>query len=90
MSKFKRPPLTPKEREQLADNFIDSAARTTPSEKRSEKEKRGVIFLRVPQALIDDLDRIHKLTGYKPNTYCLHIIIEAVREKLKQIERESG
>jgi len=95
MSKpFQRPPqrqpLSQKEKERLAENFIEGAARSTPLElEKGEKEKKEVIFLRVPKSLHDDLERIYKLTGYKKNVFCLHAIIEAVREKLKQVERES-
>lgn len=86
MVKFQRPP-SDKEKERLAEKFIEGAARPSAAQK-SEKSKKGVIFLRVPQSLIEDLERIHNLTGYKPNTFCMHAIIEAVKEKLKQIERE--
>jgi hypothetical protein len=37
----------------------------------------------------DDLERICNLTGYKKNMFCLQAILEAARDKLKQIERES-
>lgn len=95
MSKpFQRPPqrspLSEKERERLAENFIDGAARSSPlGLEKKEKREKEVIFLRVPKSLHDDLERIYKLTGYKKNVFCLSAIIEAVREKLKQIERES-
>lgn len=86
MSKpFQKPPLTLKEKERLANSIIDNA-RATPA--RNDKEKKEVIFLRIPQSLHDDLERICKLTGYKKNAFCLHTIIEAVKDKLKQIERD--
>jgi len=85
VSKFQRPPLTEKEKEKLAQKFIDGAPRSSPV----SKEEKGVIFMRVPRSLIDDLERLYNLTGYKPNTFCYHAIVEAVKEKLKQIERES-
>jgi hypothetical protein len=86
MSKpFQKPPLSPAEKERLANNIIDNA-RATPS--KNTKEKKEVIFLRIPQTLHDDLERIYKLTGYKKNVFCLHAIIEAAKEKLRQIERE--
>ena len=84
-SKFQRPPLTPKEKEKLAEKFMDGAPRSSPV----SKEEKGVIFMRVPRTVIDDLDRIYNLTGYKPNAFCFHAIVEAIKEKLKQIERES-
>lgn len=87
MSKFQRPPLSQKEKERLAENFIDGAARSSPIEK--EKEKKEIIFLRIPKSLHDDLERICNLTGYKKNMFCLQAILEAARDKLKQIERES-
>lgn len=86
MSKpFQKPPLSPKEKERLANNIINNA-RATPT--REEEGKKEVIFLRIPRSLHDDLERIYKLTGYKKNTFCLHAIIEAVKDKLKQIERD--
>jgi hypothetical protein len=88
MSKFQRPPLTQKEKERLAENFIEGAARLSPIEKK-EKEKKEIIFLRIPKSLHDDLERICNLTGYKKNMFCLQAILEAARDKLKQIERES-
>jgi hypothetical protein len=88
MSKFQRPPLSQKEKERLAENFIEGAARSSPIEK-NEKEKKEIIFLRIPRSLHDDLERICNLTGYKKNMFCLQVILEAARDKLKQIERES-
>lgn len=88
MSKFQRPPLTPKEKERLAENFIEGAARSYPTEKK-EKEKKEVIFLRIPKSLHDDLERICDLTGYKKNMFCLQAILEAARDKLRQVERDS-
>jgi len=89
-SHFKRPPqrlpLSQKEKERLAEDFIDGAARPTPLDLKTRKKE--VIFLRIPKSLHDDLERIHTLTGYKKNIFCLQAIIEAVREKLKQVERE--
>lgn len=87
MSKFQRPPLSPKEKEQAAESFISGAPRSSPAPKR-EKGEKGVIFLRVPRSLLDDLERIQQFTGYKPTIFCLHAIIEATKEKLKQIERD--
>lgn len=87
MSKFQRQPLTQKERERLAENFIEGAARSATVEKK-EKEKKEIIFLRIPKSLNDDIERICDLTGYKKNMFCLQAIIEAARDKLKQIERE--
>jgi len=88
MSKFQRPPLSQKEKERLAENFIEGAARSSPIEKK-EKEKKEIIFLRIPKSLHDDLERICNLTGYKKNMFCLQAILEAARDKLRQIERES-
>lgn len=88
MSKFQRPPLTQKEKDYLADNFIEGAARSSPIEKK-DKEKKEIIFLRIPKSLHDDLERICNLTGYKKNMFCLQAILEAARDKLRQIERES-
>ena len=88
MSKFQRPPLTQKEKDYLADNFIEGAARSSPIEKK-DKEKKEIIFLRIPKSLHDDLERICNLTGYKKNMFCLQAILEAARDKLRQIERET-
>jgi hypothetical protein len=92
MSKFERPPtiLTEKEKERAAEKFIDGAARTSSFDapKRKRGERKGVIYMRVPQTLIDDLQRIEQFTGYTPNMFCFHAIAEAVSEKLKKIERD--
>lgn len=87
MSKFQRPPLTQKEKDQMAENFIEGAARSSPIGKK-EIEKKEIIFLRIPKSLHDDLERICNLTGYKKNMFCLQAILEAARDKLRQIERE--
>lgn len=84
MSKFQKPPLSTQEKERLANNIIENA-RAMPEKRGVKKE---VIFLRIPQTLHDDLERISTLTGYKKNIFCLHAIIEATKEKLKQIERD--
>lgn len=90
MVKFLRPPLSDSEKEKLAEKFVDGAARLSSVDKplNGKKEPKEAIFLRVPKSLADDLDRIYKFTGYKKNVFCLHAIMEAVKEKLKQIERE--
>ncbi len=89
MSKFQRPPLTEKEKEKAAQRFINGAARTSPTTNK-KGEPRGVIFLRVPQTLIDDLKRIEQLTGYTPNMFCFQAIAEAITDKMKMLERETG
>jgi hypothetical protein len=88
MAKFQKPPLSQKEKDRLAENFIEGAARSSPIEKK-ENGKKEIIFLRIPKSLHDDLERICNLTGYKKNMFCLQAILEAARDKLKQIERES-
>lgn len=93
MSKFQRRPtlLNDKERESFAEAFIEGAPRSSPMPKREKlrsKIEKGVIFLRVPQQLIDDLARIEELTGYKPNPFCFMVINEAVKNKLRELERE--
>ena len=86
MSKpFQKPPLSPQEKERLANSIIDNA-RATPI--KDTNEKKAAIFLRIPQSLHNDIERICSLTGYKKNIFCLHAIMEATKEKLKQIERE--
>ncbi len=92
MSKpFQRPPvpLTDKEKERYAENFMDGAPRTTPR-KKGEKAQKEVLFLRIPRSLHDDLMRLEELTGYKKTMFCLQAIIEAAKEKLKEIEREKS
>jgi uncharacterized protein (DUF1778 family) len=68
--------------------YFCNAARSSPIEKK-EKEKKEIIFLRIPKSLHDNLERICDLTGYKKNMFCLQAILEAAKDKLKQIERES-
>lgn len=89
--KFQRPPipLSQREKDKLADDFIEGAARATPEKKEKGKEHRAVLYLRCAKTLIHDLNRLERLTGIKPTTFCLNAIIEAVREKLKQIERDT-
>lgn len=94
MTKFQRPPsiLNDKEKERAAERFIDGAARTSSFDtaKKKRGERKGVIFMRVPQTLIDDLKRIEEKTGYTPNMFCFTAVVEAVAEKLKSIERDIG
>jgi hypothetical protein len=84
MSKFQRPLLTPKEKENLEESFINGAARSSYS--KPEKEKTEALFLRISKSLSNDLEKVSKLTGYKNNMFCLQAIIEATRDKLKDIE----
>ena len=91
MTKFQRPPvaLSEKEKQRIADEFIEGAARSSSVDKPKKDGKKAALFLRIPQNLEDDLQRIERLTGFKKNTFCLLAILEAVKDKLKQIERES-
>ena len=87
MSKFQRPPLTDREKERAAERFIDGAARSSPSQGK-RRERKGVIFMRVPQSMIEDLKRIEEFTGYTPNMFCFQAIAEAIADKLKMLERD--
>jgi len=90
MTNIKPPPtnfLTEREKERLANKFLEGAPRIS-KERTTSSEKKEVIFLRIPSTVNNDLQRICNLTGYKKNMFCLQAIIEAVNDKLKQIERE--
>lgn len=92
MSKFQKAPLTDKEKERFAEDFIEGAARSSNIDKidkgKKEKEKTVALLLRIPKSLLNNLERIEHLTGHKKTDFCRHAIVEAVREKLKQIERD--
>jgi hypothetical protein len=93
MSRLKRPPpLAPltdedKQKDKLADKFIEGAAGATSNQK--EEPKRSVLYLRIPLSLEDGLKRIEEKTGCKKNVFCLVTLLSAVEEKLKLIERDS-
>lgn len=86
MSKSDRFPLTEKEKKRGMEEFVEGAARSSP--KSDKKEKSVPLFIRIPKSLARDLSRLESLTGLKKNTFIVISLMDAAKEKLKEIERE--
>jgi light-regulated signal transduction histidine kinase (bacteriophytochrome) len=83
MTKLQRPPMPKAEKEKLSEKFVNAAAK-------SNHNKPQYIYFRISHELQNDLEKIHNLTGFKKNAFCLYAITQAVREKLKSIEKEDS
>lgn len=90
MNKFSKPPLTQKEKERKAKeflNFIDFSDNKSNLEK-NEKESIKILYLRIPESYWNDLKEITILTGLSMNAVCLELLRSVIRKKLREIKND--
>lgn len=92
MSKFKPPSslsdlAKEKEKEKAADRFISGASRVSAGAVNQSTAKKG-IYLRLPDSIHDGLARIEALTDIKKNIFIQLVLQEAIKTKLRELERD--
>lgn len=87
---FSKPPLTPEEKERVAEQFINFSD-TVQVEKHKEttphkKEPTKTLYLRAPQSYWDEIHEIMALTGLSMNAVCLELLRPGIKRKLKELK----
>lgn len=84
-SMFSNPPLTPEQKEKLAQKLIAGAGKVPGEE---EVHKNRAITIRIPDQYHRDIEKIHRKTGLTRNAVCIELLRVAIRQKLKELELE--
>ena len=90
-NKFKKMPLSDKEKERKAENFIGfEEIPLSATEKSKErvlvKERKKPFPLRLPESLYDDLKEMNAITGISLNAICLDLLRPAIKKKLTELK----
>lgn len=91
MIKFSKPPLTQKEKDKKAKeflNFIDCVDFAINSKKIVKKEHVKILYLRIPESYFKDIKEIMALTGLTMNAVCLELLRPAIKRKLREIKND--
>lgn len=84
---FARPPINEHEKEMRAKKFLSGA--TNAGDDPEERDVRKVaVTLRIPEYYVQDIDRIHRLTGQTKNAIYIEILRNAIKNKLKELEEK--
>lgn len=87
---FKKPPLTEKEKEKKAEEFLSFLERKETENKEErvipKKEPVKPLYIRVPTSLWEDIHEIMALTGMTKNSVCLEILRPSIKKKLKDLK----
>ena len=90
MNKFSKPPLTQKEKEKKAREFLtftESLDNKNDTNKK-EKEPTKILYLRAPESYWKDLHEITILTGLSMNAVCLELLRPVIKKKLREIKND--
>lgn len=95
-NKFTKPPLSQKEKEQKAEEFLNFSTKrdtrvteevvTTKPKRILKKEPIKPLALRFPISLATDIAEISAITGLSMNAICVELLRKAVKDKLKEIK----
>lgn len=91
MNKFSKPPLTQKEKEKKAReflNFNDFINNKNEITNRLDKEPIKILYLRAPESYWKDLREITILTGLSMNAVCLELLRPVIKKKLREIKND--
>ena len=94
-SNFKKPPLSPLDKEKLAERFInlmpdlsDRQVEQKSTETRVlEKEKTQNLVVRLPLTIHADIKEVSNITGMSMNAVCLNLLRPAVKIKLEEMKK---
>jgi len=88
MNKFAKQPLTKKEKEKKAEDFLNFTEnkKNGPYLPQKKKEPTKTLYLRVPNSYWDNIQIIMVNTGLSMNATCLELLRPAIKEKLKEFE----
>lgn len=96
-NKFKKPPLSEKEKEQKAEDFLNFSTNTvvrqsTSADERMQKgrvmkkEPVKALALRFPISLAEDICEISAITGLSMNAVCIDLLRIVAKNKLKELK----
>lgn len=91
MTKFSKPPLTQKEKEKKAReflNFTDFVDNKNDYYKNTGKEPVKILYLRAPESYWKDIREITILTGLSMNAVCLELLRPVIKKKLREIKND--
>ena len=91
MNKFSKPPLTQREKDKKAKEFltfIDFTNKTTNLNYNIKKEPTKTLYLRAPESYWKDIKEIMNLTGLSMNAVCLELLRPAIKRKLREIKND--
>lgn len=89
MNKFSKPPLTQKEKEKKAREFLNfSDFLDNKNEYKSYKEPIKILYLRTPESYWKDLKEITVLTGLSMNAICLELLRPVIKKKLREVKND--
>lgn len=92
MNKFSKPPLTQKEKEKKAKeflNFVELVDNKNNNYKNNNKEPIKILYLRAPESYWKDIKEITILTGLSMNAVCLELLRSVIKKKLREIRNDS-
>jgi len=91
MTKFSKPPLTQREKNKKAKDFltfIDYNENTNKNINILKKEPVKTLYLRAPESYWKDIKEIMNLTGLSMNAVCLELLRPAIKRKLREIKND--
>ena len=91
MNKFSKPPLTQREKDKKAKEFltfIDNVSNNNSVSSFLKKEPSKILYLRVPESYWKDIKEIMNLTGLSMNAVCLELLRPAIKRKLREIKND--
>lgn len=91
MNKFSKPPLTQREKDKKAKDFLkflDYTNQPTNTFNRLRKEPTKTLYLRAPESYWTDIQEIMHLTGLSMNAICLELLRPAIKRKLREIKND--
>lgn len=90
MNKFSKPPLTQKEKEKKAKEFLNfyDFVDNKNDYYRTNKESVKILYLRAPESYWKDLKEITILTGLSMNAVCLELLRPVIKKKLREIKND--
>lgn len=90
MNKFSKPPLTQKEKEKKAREFLTFTEFLDNKNDyyKKEKEPTKILYLRAPESYWKDLREITILTGLSMNAVCLELLRPVIKKKLREIKND--
>ena len=91
MNNFSKPPLTQREKDKKAKEFltfIDYTKNNTNNLNKQKKEPTKTLYLRAPESYWKDIKEIMHLTGLSMNAVCLELLRPAIKRKLREIKND--
>ena len=91
VNKFSKPPLTQREKNKKAKDFLTFIDHNTSAKNTTnvfKKEPIKTLYLRAPESYWKDIKEIMHLTGLSMNAVCLELLRPAIKRKLREIKND--